>query len=298
MGKKLKFRHVDVFAEKPFGGNQLAVFLEAKGLKKQQMQSIAREMNFSETTFLLPAKGKDLHAHIRIFTPFEEIPFAGHPVIGSAFVLCEQMNKKRKNKVKELFLGVGSGKVRVGVEYPGGKKPYFTMYQPIPKFGVALQDRGQAASAVTLDKNDVVGGGVVSNGLSFLIVEVISNDSVKRAQLNIDIAKRVIKRYGVSGIYLFSRYERGRFDIHSRFFAPTLGVYEDPATGSASGAVGAYLSRILKFPMELKIRIEQGVEIARPSEIDVYVRCERGVISEVSVSGHVIPVAEGVIELQ
>jgi len=298
MGKKLKFRHVDVFAEKPFGGNQLAVFLDAKGLKKQQMQSIAREMNFSETTYVLPSKDRELHAHIRIFTPLKEVPFAGHPVIGTAYVLCEQMNKKRKNKVKELFLGVGSGRVRVGVEYQGGKKPYFTMFQPIPRFGVALQDRGQAASAVTLDKNDIVGGGVVSNGLSFLIVEVTSPDVVSNAKLNIDVTGRVIKRYGVSGIYLFSRYERGRFDVHSRFFAPTLGVYEDPATGSASGAVGAYLSRILKFPMELRIRIEQGVEISRPSEIDVYVRCDRGVISEVSVSGHVTPIAEGVIELQ
>jgi len=297
MGKKIKFRHVDVFSESIFGGNQLAVFVDAKGLHKKEMQSLAREMNFSETTFVTPSRGNSIDANVRIFTPWEEIPFAGHPVIGTAFVLVEGMNKKRKKKVESVVLKVGTGEVRVDVEYPGKKPPYFIMHQPVPEFGVAIQDRGQAAGAVGLDKDNVVGGGVVSNGLDFLIVEIDTLEHVKKAQLNIDLATKVIKRYGVCGIYIFSRYERGKFDVHARFFAPTLGVYEDPATGSASGAVGAYLSRILKFPIELKVRIEQGVEIHRPSSIDVNVKCERGVISEVSVAGHVVPVAEGVVEL-
>lgn len=297
MARKLKFRHVDVFTERIFGGNQLAVFTDVKSLNKKQMQTLARELNFSETVFAMLSRDKKSDAHVRIFTPWEEIPFAGHPVIGTAFVLAERMNRKRKKKVDSLTLKVGTGEMRVDIEYRKKKPLYFLMHQPVPEFGVAIQDRGQAANAVGLDKDSVVGGGVVSNGLNFLIVEIDTIDHVKKAQLNIDLAAKVIKRYKATGIYIFSRYERGKFDIHARFFAPTLGVYEDPATGSASGAVGAYLSRILKFPIELSIRIEQGVEIQRPSSIDVFVKCERGVISEVSVGGYVVPVAEGLVEL-
>jgi len=297
MGKKFKFRHVDVFSEKMFGGNQLAVFTDAKGLNKKEMQELAREMNFSETAFVMPSRDRDVDAHVRIFTPWEEIPFAGHPVIGTAFVLVESSNRKRKKKVEGVTLKLGSGNVRIDVEYAKKKPPYFVMHQPIPEFGVAIQDRGQAAMAVGLDKENVVGGGVVSNGLDFLVMEIDALEHVRKAQLNVDMAVKVSRRYGVCGIYIFSRYERGKFDIHSRFFAPSLGVYEDAATGSASGAVGGYLARILKFPIELKVRIEQGVEIHRPSSIYVDVKCERGVISDVRVGGYVVPVAEGVVEM-
>lgn len=297
MGKIFKYRLVDVFAAKPMCGNQLAVFYDAKGLQKMKMQSIARELNLSETTFITPSKEKEIDAKVRIFTPFEELQFAGHPVLGSAYVIAEILKKRKRRKVKSLNIGVGSLSIEVSLDYGSKKGCYVTMIQPIPKFGVAIQDRGQAASAFGLDKDDIVGGGVVSNVLRFLIVEISDIERLKGAQLNLVEAKRVIERYKAEGIYLFCRYEKGRFDVRSRFFAPTLGVIEDPATGSAAGALGGYLSRIMKFPMELKIKIEQGVEISRPSEIDVYVACDRGNISKVLVSGNVIPVGSGEIQL-
>jgi len=293
MKKKYSFRFVDVFTDSAFSGNQLAVFEKPKNLTKKQMQNIAREINFSETTFVYPSKRKEIDAKVRIFTPYSEIPFAGHPVIGTAFVLAEKFNKRRKKKAQRIFLEIESGVVELDVAYHGKNPPTITMHQPVPKFGVALMDRGQAAKAVGIERESVIGGGVVSNGLDFLIVELDSEDSVKRARLNIDQAARVIERYHVSGIYIFSREEGSRIDLHSRFFAPTLGVQEDPATGSASGAVGGYLSRIFKFPAKLEIRILQGAEIGRPSKIDVTVLCERGVVSAVSVTGTVVPAGEG-----
>jgi trans-2,3-dihydro-3-hydroxyanthranilate isomerase len=174
------------------------------------------------------------------------------------------------------------------------KKGYvFTMDQPQPEFGLALQNRGQAARAVGIRPFEVVGGGVVSNGLDFLILEARDSEVVSRAKLNLEEASIVTSRHKVIGIYLFARVESRKVNVHARFFAPAVGVMEDPATGSAAGALGGYLSRILKFPPELKLTIEQGKEIGRKSTLRTEVRCDRGFVQNVKVSGSVVSVGEG-----
>lgn len=293
MSRKLSYDHVDVFTSKPFGGNQLAVFHSPGRLTRNQMQKIAREMNFSETTFVLPSKSSDVDGRVRIFTPAEEIPFAGHPIIGTAYVI---QGRKKGKKPDKLLLECDAGLIEVEISATRTKNT-LTMTQPAPEFGTALQNRGQAARAVGIKSFEVMGGGVVSNGLDFLIVEARDEEIVGRAQLNMEEATNVISRHGVIGIYLFTRVESRRINVKARFFAPSVGVMEDPATGSAAGALGGYLARILKFPQELVLKIEQGKEIGRKSFLRVEVGCDRGIVQNVKVAGSVAPVGEGFIRL-
>lgn len=296
MSHKVAFEILDVFTNKPFRGNQLAVFPAPRKLTKNRMQSIAREINFSETTFIFPAKDKEADAQVRIFTPSDEIPFAGHPTIGTAFVIASSAAGRKKGPPR-VVLQLGVGLVPVDIVYAGKKIKSLTMHQPIPRFGSALQNRGQAARALGIRIVDVLGGGVVSNGMDFLVVETISSEAVAGATLNLDEIARIIKRHNVVGLSLFARLNETGTSIHTRFFAPTLGVIEDPATGSAAGAIGGYLTRILKFPRKLKLKIQQGAEIGRPSEIYVDVQCDRGMIQGVAVSGSVVRAGEGTIYL-
>ncbi len=296
MSKKVSFEILDVFTNKPFRGNQLAVFPAPRGLTKNRMQNIAREINFSETTFILPAKDKEADAQVRIFTPSEEIPFAGHPSIGTAFVIASGKSGRKKGP-PQVVLQLGVGLVPVDISYTGKKIKSLTMHQPVPRFGSALQNRGQAARALGIRIVDVLGGGVVSNGMDFLIVEAISSEAVGGATLNLDEVVRIIKRHNVKALSLFARLNETGTSIHTRCFAPTLDVIEDPATGSAAGALGGYLARILKFPRRLKLKVQQGAEIGRPSSIGVDVHCDRGMIQGVAVSGSVVRVGEGTIYL-
>lgn len=293
MPRELKYDHIDVFTDKPLGGNQLAVFHKPGQVSPAQMQAIAREMNFSETTFVFPSKAEGASARVRIFTPAEEIPFAGHPVIGTTFVIAS----RSKKKLERLVLELGVGNINVDIEYRGAKVVSLTMHQPLPVFGSALQNREQAARALGVTVDEILGGGVVSNGLDFLIIELTSLQAVQNARCNIEDAVKVIKRHNVHAIYIFARLTGKGPNVHARLFAPTLSVVEDPATGSAAGALGGYLARILKFPMKLHLIIEQGLEMQRPSLISVDVNSERGTIEEVTVSGRVVPVGEGVIRL-
>ena len=269
MSRKLSYEHVDVFTDKPYTGNQLAVFHTPGKLTKPQMQMIAREMNFSETTFIFPAKASGANAKVRIFTPGEEVPFAGHPTLGTAYVLHKRSKGK---KPSDFLLELNAGLIEVEVSGTQKKGYNFTMNQPLPEFGTALQNRGQAARAVGIRPFEVMGGGVVSNGLDFLIVEARDSE-----------------------IYLFARVESRKINVHARFFAPAVGVIEDPATGSAAGALGGYLARILKFPPELKLNIEQGKEIGRKSLLHTLVRCDRGLVQSVKVSGQVVSIGEGTV---
>jgi len=296
MARELKYEHVDVFTEKPFGGNQLAVFPSPGQLTQNQMQAIAREINFSETTFVYPPKAEGAVARVRIFTPAEEMPFAGHPAIGTAYVLASRVKGNRKRPEK-LVLELGVGNIDIDIEYRGKKIGQLTMHQPLPAFGSALQNREQAARALGVKPEDILGGGVISNGLDFLIVECTTLAAVQGAYCNVEDAVKVIKRHGVHAIYFFARVQGKRPNVHARLFAPTLAVLEDPATGSAAGALGGYLARILKFPMKLNLLIEQGIEMKRPSLLSVHVNSERGTIEAVSVSGKVVPVGQGIINL-
>ncbi len=294
MSRKLPYEHVDVFTDKPYSGNQLAVFHTPGKLTKPQMQNIAREMNFSETTFVYPARAAGVDAKVRIFTPGDEIPFAGHPTLGTAFVLHKRAKGK---KPSGMVLELNAGLIEVGVSGSQKSGLTFSMSQPLPEFGTALQNRGQAARAVGIGPFEVIGGGVVSNGLDFLIVEARDPEVVTRAKLNMEEASNVVARHKVIGIYLFARIESRKINVHARFFAPEIGVFEDPATGSAAGALGGYLARILKFPPEVKLLIEQGKEMGRRSLLKAHVKCDRGLVQTVNVSGNVVSVGEGFVTI-
>ncbi|MFO7916372.1 MAG: PhzF family phenazine biosynthesis protein [Candidatus Krumholzibacteriales bacterium] len=293
MAKTISYEHVDVFTSKAFRGNQLAVFQRAGKLTQKQMQLIAREINFSESVFISGSSHRDVDGKLRIFTPAEEIPFAGHPVLGAAFVI---LNHKKGRKPSEITLELNSGIISTEIKKTDSTYR-ISMYQPLPEFGSALQNRGQVAKALGLGRMELTGGGVVSNGLSFLIVEAESEESVKNAKLNTEKAFNIASRYNVCGIYLFSRVEKKKVDIHARFFAPSLSVTEDAATGSAAGAMGGYLARLRKFPRQAKWMIEQGVEMKRRSSIRVDVTCDRGLLDTVKVTGTVAYVGEGRIML-
>jgi trans-2,3-dihydro-3-hydroxyanthranilate isomerase len=292
MPKELKYDHVDVFTDKPLGGNQLAVFHSPGHLSANQMLSLAREINFSETTFVYPAKA-GANARVRIFTPTEEIPFAGHPVIGTAFVIASRSRKK----LERVSLELGVGLIDVDIQYKGKKIQGLAMHQPLPVFGSALQNREQAARAFGVTIDDILGGGVVSNGLDFLIVEATTLQAVQSARCNSEDAVKVIKRHNVHAIYIFARLQGRGPNVHARLFTPNSNVVEDPATGSAAGALGGYLARILKFPMKLHLVVEQGIEIRRPSLITVDVNSERGTIEGVTVTGKVVAVGEGMLRV-
>jgi trans-2,3-dihydro-3-hydroxyanthranilate isomerase len=296
MSRKLAFEIVDVFTNKPFRGNQLAVFPSPGKLTKNQMQNIAREINYSETTFIFPSRKKEAVAAVRIFTPSEEIPFAGHPTLGTAFVIVNQAKYKKK-RPSHLVLELGVGEIGVDIHYAGKGVKTITMHQPLPRFGSALQNRGQAARALGIRGIDILGGGVVSNGMDFLIVEAVSSKAVGQARVNVDELMRIVARHNTVGLSIFARLNETGTNIHTRFFAPTLSVIEDPATGSAAGALGGYLARILKFPRKLHLKLQQGAEIGRPSTIHVDVSCDRGMIQAVDVSGGVVGVGEGTIYL-
>ncbi|HVO76374.1 MAG TPA: PhzF family phenazine biosynthesis isomerase, partial [Candidatus Bathyarchaeia archaeon] len=205
---------------------------------------------------------------------------------------------RSKKRLDNLTLELGVGPIAINIERRGKKIYSLKMHQPLPVFGSALQNREQAARALGVTVDDVLGGGVVSNGLDFLIVEATTLQAVQNARCNVEDAIKVIKRHNVHAIYVFARLQGRGPNVHARLFTPLSTVIEDPATGSAAGALGGYLARILKFPMKLHLTIEQGLEVQRPSLISVDVNSERGTIEEVSVSGKVAPVGEGVIRLR
>jgi trans-2,3-dihydro-3-hydroxyanthranilate isomerase len=287
-----RFVHVDVFTRRAFGGNQLAVFTDARGLSAAQMQAIAREMNFSESTFVLPPEDPGADAKVRIFTPSRELPFAGHPTVGTGYVLGIERGQRRV----ALELAVGT----LGVECePGdGRIGSARMGQPLPRFRPVEADSTALAASVGLSPDDVAAGSPPefgSAGVEFLYLPLRSLDAVRRARADLDAMKRVFGDSDHPAAYPFSmETESPDAAAHARMFSLLLGpgLSEDPATGSAAGPLGAYLVRHgLSRPGALLI--EQGYEMQRPSQLEVQVEVAGGEVSRVRVGGGVVRVAEG-----
>jgi trans-2,3-dihydro-3-hydroxyanthranilate isomerase len=292
-----RFRQVDVFTGRIFGGNPLAVFLDGAGLTAEQMQAIAREMNLSETTFVFPTTRADCAARVRIFTPVREIPFAGHPTLGTAFVLAREGRLPSDRRALEE--GVGP----VGVELEGdARMPGFVwMRHPEPEFAPAFGDRAVVARMLGLDETDLLSGAPVrrgSTGSQFLYVPLRDRATVDRAILDVGAVRRVPETASV-GILVFapdSDPAAGR--VYARMFAPhTSGVPEDPATGSASGPLGVYLVHhgLVKGSGRLRIISEQGTRMGRPSFIHVVVGTSPPY--DIRVGGEVVDVLDGVLRL-
>lgn len=265
---KIPYYIVDVFAKKRFTGNQLAVVLAPSQVTSEQMQEIAREMHFSETTFVGPTAALDNTYPVRIFTPEHEVPFAGHPVLGTAFVIREMIMKHPDN---EIILDLQVGLVPVSYCLEIGKPSVFWMKQPEPTFGKTFEP-AEVAQALSLPEssfNTRFPIQEVSTGLPFIIIPVKSREAVKAARINMDVYENLIATSEAKALYLFCNepYDSEN-TLNARMFGPYYGVAEDPATGSAGGCLMAYLNKN-RYISELPpvVMIEQGYEINRPSLI-------------------------------
>jgi len=246
MARSYRYLHYDVFTDHVFGGNQLAVFLDGRGLSTEAMQAIAKEMNFSESTFILPPERPDTDARMRIFTPAEELPMAGHPTIGSTFALAR--SGVIASDREQIVFGLGVGPVPVTLTWRGDDLTFAWMSQSPPSFGTPIADPAGAASALGLPSAAVAGTGlpvqVVSCGVPFLFVPLTTRTAVDSAAINRPAYDKCFRaaKVDAQGVFLFTTEPRGeRATAYSRMFAPDLGVPEDSATGSASGPLGCYL---------------------------------------------------------
>jgi trans-2,3-dihydro-3-hydroxyanthranilate isomerase len=290
----------DVFTDVRFGGNQLAVLPEAEGLSGGQMQQIAREFNFAETAFVFPSETGHTRK-VRIFTPATEMPFAGHPNIGTAFSLATAGEFGEIEESLAVTFEEKAGPVPIAIERREGKPFWCELAAPESlSFGktVAVD---LVASAVSLTESDIVtathGPQFASVGLPFLMVELKDRSALERARVQWD-GLEAIGALGVTpDIHLYIR-SADEFDIRARMFAPMDGVPEDPATGSANCALAALLAHYSDKPNgHFRFRIAQGVEMGRPSVLEARAEKSDGVVVAAWIGGSCVMVSEGVIEV-
>jgi trans-2,3-dihydro-3-hydroxyanthranilate isomerase len=294
------FAQVDVFAENPLEGNALAIFCDARGLSTDEMQALARETNLSETTFIFPRAPeieRDRGIKVRIFLTTEEVPFAGHPTLGTASWLYWNHPILRGSEKITLDLGVGPISVRFTPPQHDKHGVFGTMRQNDPTFGEIRnrrEDREALAAALNLSPDDLdpeLPAQVVSTGMAFCIVPLRSIDVAERLQISSQTARPYLDCIGAKFFYCITRARaNSAADWHARMQFDTG---EDPATGSASGCAIGYLVRHGVAASDQSIIIEQGIEISRPSRIHVSASIEDGNVTKVFVGGRTIPVASG-----
>jgi trans-2,3-dihydro-3-hydroxyanthranilate isomerase len=301
---RYRYYTADVFTDRPFGGNQLAVFPDGRGLSTRQMQAIAAEFNYSETTFVFPPQDARHTRRVRIFTPGAEMPFAGHPTVGTAHVLAAIGEVALEGEVTRIVLEEGVGPVPVAIRASEGK-PVFAQLSAaqMPEYGPPAPAAGIIASALSLDVADVLGGAdypqAISCGVRFLFVPLRNRDAVRRARLNRDVWEKHIASYWASQIYLFSYdAELPGSQLRARMFAPALGIVEDPATGSGATALAGYLgTRDATRDGLLHWRVEQGFEMGRPSILEVEADKVNGAITGIRVGGATVMMCAGTLEV-
>ena len=304
-----RFLQFDVFTDRVFCGNPLAVFPEAEGITDDQMMKIAREMNLSETVFVLKPDSDEVLRRLRIFTPVREIPFAGHPIVGTWTALAGEgvvPLPEGGSGWQRIFHEVGVGILPVDVEFKDGKAVQVVMTQG--KFEILHEiddahEQAEVARALGLAREDLDEGlpiQVITTGLSCLAVPIRSLADLRDTRVNATLLAEVYTRHGAMGCHAFTRetLEVGASRAHARFFAPGDNIPEDPATGSACGALGGYLvhhGALSLEPVEgrYKFVIEQGDFIHRPSRINLDVKGEAGRVEEVKVGGLAVLVARG-----
>ena len=300
----LRYTHLDVFTERPLTGNQLAVFSDAEGLDSRLMQRIAREIAFPETTFVLPPTRGDALCRMRIFTPATELPMAGHPTIGTLFALHH--DGRLGPEMTDATIELAVGPTAVTFEWNASRLRRAWMQQPSPEFGPAFDDATEIAAALGVEPAGVAGGElpaqVVSCGVPFLLVPLASRRVVDAATLDrtalVDVCRRLGRAELPVFIFAIESAVRG-VSAYSRMFAPALGIAEDPATGGASGPLGAYLVRhgAVTTAEAKRLLNVQGVSLDRPSEIHISVDAEPGTIRSVRVGGAAVVVGTGSLDV-
>jgi trans-2,3-dihydro-3-hydroxyanthranilate isomerase len=303
--RTFQFYQADVFTDVPFGGNPVAVIPDAAGLTDLELQQIAREMNLSETVFVFPPSDPAAVVKIRIFTPTQEIPFAGHPVIGTFFVLGTLKRLALREPMTRVLQECNLGLFPVDIHVKDGRIAHVVMSQPQPQFLEIVESRedlfsiaralGVARQQITDTKWPVQ---VVSTGLPVMIVPIRTLTAVRSIVPDVSAIAELCQQYGANGIMTFSTMTvEQQATVHTRMFAPLIGIIEDPATGSASGALGAYLLQhgVVDVAPLTEIIAEQGYEIERPSRILIQVESEDDAIQTVKIGGQAVMVLEGTL---
>lgn len=298
--KRYRFYTADVFSDRLFGGNPLAVFPEAAGLTPQQMQKIATEFNLSETAFVFPPTTPEGTRRLRIFTPAQELPFAGHPTIGTACVLAAIGAIPQLGETAAIALEEGVGLVPVTIRVVTGKPVQAELTAPqLPEFGPEPPSIPQLAAILSLEPHDLLDGELspqaASCGVPFLFVPLRDRAALGRVRLQQDRWHQWLADYWASSLYLFTpEVGDGEGDFQARMLAPALGIAEDPATGSAVAALAGYLAvREQQTSGTLTWEIQQGIEMGRPSRLHIAAQKQGGEISAIRVGGVSVLVSEG-----
>ena len=282
---------VDVFTDQPFGGNPLAVVLDAEGLDTAAMQAIAREFNYSETTFVLPPTDAANTAHVRIFTPAGELPFAGHPNVGTAFVLAREGEQAASLRFEEA-----AGLVPVAILREAGAVIGAELTAPQGLQVLARVSPKTIAGCLSLDPGVLVGDPVIASvGVRFILAEVASREALRRARPDIGAFAAAFEHADTNAIYFYSRNGGNGFDLHSRMFAPLGGMVEDPATGSATVTLAAMLAEAGPDG-ETSLRVEQGRDMGRPSILLTRTIKREGTVRSAHVGGRCVPMMQGTID--
>src|SRR6267378_3014194 len=304
-----RFVQLDVFTDQPFAGNPLAVFPSAEGLEDEAMLKIAREMNLSETVFVLPARDEQTLRRLRIFTPAREIPFAGHPVVGTWNALAREgvvPLPKDGNGWTRIRQEVGIGILPVDIEFKDGQPVQVVMTQGTFEIHGEIDDwheQSDIARALGLGREDLdetLPIQIISTGLPSLAVPIRSLHDLRHCRVNAALLSEIYTRADATACYAFTRetIEVGAARAHARLFAPADNIAEDPATGSAAGALGAYLVHHNAISVELfdgrsRFVIEQGDFMNRPSRVNVDIKGAPGLVEQVQVGGPSVVVAQG-----
>jgi trans-2,3-dihydro-3-hydroxyanthranilate isomerase len=299
---QLEFVTVDVFTERRFGGNPLAVVPDARALTTEQMQSIAAEFNLAETTFVLPPQDPAHTAQVRIFTPRAEVPFAGHPNVGTAYVLARQGKSHGRSVNDPLVFEEKAGLVRLDLIRDGASVVGARLTPPQPLRRGDDVAPGVVASACSLALSDIETANhapcMASCGLPFVFAELKTRSALATARPRTEIFAESLKADRATGLFVYVADPSGGFDVQSRMFAPLYGVPEDPATGSANVALVGLLASLRGEPdLTLKLRIAQGVDMGRPSLLEASAEKHDGAIARLSIGGRCVTMMRGTLEI-
>jgi trans-2,3-dihydro-3-hydroxyanthranilate isomerase len=294
-----RFYTADVFTDTIFGGNQLAVLPDARGLSTEQMAAITREFNYSESTFVFPPENPNHTRRVRIFTPGGEVPFAGHPTVGTAHVLAAVGEIPLTGAETRIVLEENVGPVPVVIRSRDGK-PEFAQFSVamLPRVSEPTVTRETLAPMLSLDVNDLLDGDYapqgVSCGLPFLLVPLRDRQAVARSRLRLDRWEQALQGSEHEMVMVFAADgERPGSDMRARMYGPSVNVIEDPATGSACACLAGFLAARTPRDGTLRWVVEQGFEMGRPSIIRIEADKSNGDITAVRVGGNTVLVSKG-----
>lgn len=300
---RLHFETVDVFTSTKFGGNPLAVVLNAEGLTTEQMQTIAGEFNLAETSFVLPPKDPSHTAEVRIFTPRYEMPFAGHPNVGTGYVLA-RAGKSYSWPINgsTLIFEEKAGLVRIDVMKQGGAISGARVASPQQLSLGAEIPLELVAAAASLSVDDIATGihvpRIASTGAPFILAELASYEALAKARANSEVYHQEIAKLPTTSIYFYCWSTGEDAALRARMFAPHHGIPEDPATGSAASALAGLLAHLRPDrDLELSLKVAQGIEMGRPSYLHIAAKKESGQVTATYVGGECAPMLSGSFDI-